>query len=304
MIARAEAPARAALLGNPSDGYGGRVIAFAVRDLVAHADVGEEVDARAGSDARELVEAARTRFAAYCAATGRPVDLRDVAVAVRTTIPRSVGLGGSSAIVVAVLRALAARFGVELAPDALAELALAAEVEELGIAAGPQDRLVQSHRGLLDMDFARSRTERLDPALLPPRFLAWRPDAGQPSGDVHRALRARHERGEPAVTEAMSTLTSLAGEGRAALERGDHAALGRLVDRTFDVRATVMALDSRHARMVALAREHGASANFAGSGGAVVGLHRGPAHLERLRAAFAAEGCRLLVPVVDDRGPS
>lgn len=304
MIARAEAPARAALLGNPSDGYGGRVIAFAVRGMAANAVAGEEVDARTGIDARDLVEAARTRFAGHCAGTGRPVDLGAVAVAVRTTIPRSVGLGGSSAIVVAVLRALAARFGIELEPETLAGLALAAEVEELGIAAGPQDRLVQAHRGLLDMDFGGGRTERLEPALLPPCFLAWRPDAGRPSGDVHRTLRARHERGEPAVTEAMVTLASLAGEGRAALERGDHEALGRLVDRTFDVRASVMALDPRDTRMVALAREHGASANFAGSGGAVVGLHHGRAHLERLRGAFAAEGCPLLEPVVDDRGPS
>jgi glucuronokinase len=301
MIARAEAPARAALLGNPSDGYGGRVIAFALRHPRARAAAGEEVDPAEGIDARVLVEAARTRFARHCAQAGRRLDadVGALGVAVHTTIPRSVGLGGSSAIVIAVLRALAARFGVEIEPATLAQLALAAEVEELGIAAGPQDRLVEAHGGLVDMDFTRGRTERLDPRLLPRCFLAWDAGAALDSGDVHATLRARHARGDPAVGEAMAALAGLAAEGRAALERGDHAAIARLVDRNFDLRAAVMELDPRHTRMVALAREQRASAHFAGSGGAVLGVHRGPAHLERLREAFAAEGCELIEPAVD-----
>lgn len=303
MVTRAEAPARAALLGNPSDGYGGRVIAFALRDFAARAVAGEDVDPRGGVDADELVGAARTRFARHCAERGRPVDLDAVGVAVHTTIPRSVGLGGSSAIVIATLCALAAHFGVPLEPTELAALALAAEVEELGIAAGPQDRLVQAHGGLVDMDFAHGTIERLDAGLLPPCFLAWHTDAEQPSGQVHAALRARHVRGDRAVAAAMAALAALAGEGRDALERGDRQALARLVDRNFDLRAGVMELDPRHERMVALAREHGASAHFAGSGGAVLGLHDGPAHRERLRAAFATAGCELVDPTVDARRP-
>ena len=60
----------------------------------------------------------------------------------RTSIPRGVGLGGSSAIVIAVLRALCALHGTELDPARMAELALAIETEDLAIAAGPQDRVV------------------------------------------------------------------------------------------------------------------------------------------------------------------
>jgi glucuronokinase len=43
--------------------------------------------------------------------------------------------------------------------------------------------------------------------------------------------------------------------------------------------------------MVELAREAGASANFAGSGGAIVGIHRDDAHLAELDDALRAEGC-------------
>ena len=48
------------------------------------------------------------------------------AITWRTSIPRAVGLGGSSAIVIAVLKAL----GCALPPDELAALALAIEVDE------------------------------------------------------------------------------------------------------------------------------------------------------------------------------
>ena len=43
-------------------------------------------------------------------------------------------------------------------------------------------------------------------------------------------------------------------------------------------------------RMVELARSLGASAKFAGSGGAVIGMYRDDRHFDELSAAFAAQG--------------
>ena len=109
------APARAALLGNPSDGYGGAVVAFAFADFVARVERCEGIDAH--PDAVPLLRAAARR-----------ADAGDAGLRLRTTIPREVGLGGSSAIVIAALRAL----GVDRPPDELARMALAVEVEDLG----------------------------------------------------------------------------------------------------------------------------------------------------------------------------
>ena len=50
--------------------------------------------------------------------------------------------------------------------------------------------------------------------------------------------------------------------------------------------------------MVDVARACGASANFAGSGGAVVGTYEGDATLDALRAALGAIGCRVVTPEV------
>ena len=157
-----QARARVALLGNPSDGFGGRTLGLAIAGMTATVTLGSQEDGRAN----RLIEATIAR---YNRSRGTSVPAR---ASLRTTIPREVGLAGSSAIVIATLRALCADRGVRLEPDELAAMALAVEAEDLGIAAGPQDRFVQAHEGLLYMDFAgaQTRCEHLDPELLPPLF--------------------------------------------------------------------------------------------------------------------------------------
>jgi glucuronokinase len=272
------APARAALLGNPSDGYGGAVVAFAFADCEAQVELAD--------DERDDLPLLR--------ATARRAGAAGTGLRLRTTIPSEVGLGGSSAIVIAALRAL----GVDAAPDEVARIALAVEVEDLGIAAGLQDRLVQAHGGVLFMDFGEGSVEALDPGLLPPLYVAWRPDAGAASGRFHGDLRARFERGERAVVAAMAELGDVARAGAAALRAGDHAQVHRLVDRTFDLRASIADLDARHVRMVELARATGASANYAGSGGAIAGTLSSAEAFEPLRDALVAEGCCAIRPTV------
>jgi glucuronokinase len=67
------------------------------------------------------------------------------------------------------------------------------------------------------------------------------------------------------------------------------------MDASFDVRRSIAALDPRHVRMVELARSLGAAANYAGSGGAIVGLLGDAADLDRLAPAFQAEECAIAV---------
>jgi glucuronokinase len=49
-------------------------------------------------------------------------------------------------------------------------------------------------------------------------------------------------------------------------------------------------------RMVEVARQVGASANFAGSGGAIVGIYRDEAMFQALEKALGAIGCRVIKP--------
>ncbi|MFN3218513.1 MAG: hypothetical protein ACE367_18615 [Acidimicrobiales bacterium] len=146
-------PARAGIVGNPSDGYGGRVVATTIGQLCARVTASAaDRWADAPGDGAALLAAARGVAEAWLAAEAA-VEVVPTDLSFTTDIPRQVGLAGSSAIAVGVIEALAALHDVEPDPATVARLALRAEVDVLGIAAGPQDRVVQAHRGVLDMQF-------------------------------------------------------------------------------------------------------------------------------------------------------
>jgi glucuronokinase len=328
--ARGRAHSRAALLGNPSDGFGGATIAFALAGLEAeveaarHEAVALEADAEvleftdaaallaAGRDGaypprgpKALLMAAAKRFADRLEVSGvepRGVGFR--ARLVESSIPPEVGLAGSSAIVIATLRALGALFGRAIPPPELPAIALACEVEELGITAGPQDRVVQTHGGLLFMNFG-SQTEggnwehqALDPALLPPLLVAYQRRATSHSGSVHASVRDRFEAGDSEVIATMGEIAALAPAGREALEAGELERLAGLLDRNFDLRRRIYELDPRHVAMLEAARAAGAAANYAGSGGAIVAVPRAETTIEDLQRALENAGCVALRPRV------
>lgn len=330
-IITARAHARAGLLGNPSDGYDGKAIAFIIRNFTATVRLEE-------SDRFEIVPAPADAlaFPTYAAAVnqlrlqgcyggvrliraamkkfsdrfGLMEDLREdfgaggrFRVSYDSDIPRQVGLSGSSAIVIAMLRALADWFDVKIPPFELSELALAAETEELGIAAGPMDRVIQSYEGLVLMDFkpprAAEQYRRLDPALLPPLFIAYDPNVGEVSGKIHSDVKFRWLRGDPEVREAISVFPKLVDEGIACLENGDHAGLMRLVNTNFDTRARIWRLSERDHLMVSLGRKLGAAVKFAGSGGAVVGVLLNEAAFPAIQEAYEEAGFRTLRPIIE-----
>jgi mevalonate kinase len=224
---------------------------------------------------------------------------------VRSTIPRLVGLAGSSAIVTATIRALAAAHGVEIPPHLLASLVLSAERDELGIPAGLQDRVVQAYEGLVAMDFSPAamqseldlrygRYQPLPLDNLPPIYLAYSLAGSEPTEVVHNNLRQRYERGEPAVLAAMQEWAALAEAGKSAIATRDWEQLDQLMNRNFDLRRAVCPLNPRHVAMVEAARSVGCSSKFSGSGGAIVGTYRTPADLAALRTALEPLACQVV----------
>lgn len=117
----ASALARSGLVGHPSDGYGGATLSVTLRNFAAevHAEPAVALDIAPIDDGQwpeggqPLVAAAVTRFGRRCTRHDVPFDGR-VRIRYGSTIPREVGLGGSSAIVIATLRALAATRGLTI----------------------------------------------------------------------------------------------------------------------------------------------------------------------------------------------
>jgi glucuronokinase len=99
----------------------------------------------------------------------------------------------------------------------------------------------------------------------------------------------------------MKTWADYTDQARTALEQGDHATLGQLMNQNFNLRRKIFGdhvLGEKNLRMVEIGRHHGAPTKFPGSGGAVIGIYDSAEHLEELRQAYTREGFefrRLLV---------
>lgn len=289
--------ARVGLLGNPGDGYGGRVLGFTVAELAATVVA---TPASAWSfqpeDGSELLQAAATEL------QEQHGPQEPVALSFSTTIPRQVGLSGSSAVIIAALRALLALRGESVGPVALARLALEAETRQMQVTAGPQDRVIQAHGGFMDMDFAQdwdaTGYHQLDPALLPDCFIAWDTQTGKDSGALHSTVRTRWDAHDAEVREQIARFRQYATAGWMALRAGDHRALADLLDANFATRAALFKIDASDADKVSIGHAHDAGVKFCGSGGAVVGVPRDPARLADIEAAYRTAGYGFLVPTV------
>ena len=320
--------ARAGLLGNPSDGYFGKTISLLVRNFRARVllypsarleikpakadlpvfesleDLYTSTRWRGYYGGIRIVQALIVRFMDYCKEQGFELPERNFTLEYESTVPLRLGMGGSSAIITAALRALMQYYAIEIPAPIQANLVLETETRELGVSAGLQDRVIQAYGGLVYMDFEEALMKRqgygyyepLDPALLDRVYVAYRTSLSEGTELFHNNIRERWRRGEPEVVEAMQTWASYAAQGRAAILAGDRPRLHALIDANFDLRTKLYEIGAGNLEMIRVARGCGVSANFAGSGGAIVGLYESEGQLERLRSELGRMGVGVVRP--------
>ncbi|PRY36423.1 glucuronokinase [Spirosoma oryzae] len=330
MLIETRAYARAGLLGNPSDGFFGKTIAVSVRNFGASVtlypspELHIEPQPQDGSVFRSLhhlrdavstlgyhggvplVKAAIKKFAEYCEAEHIRLPNHNFSIRYNTSIPRQVGLSGSSAIIVATFRALMQFYQVEIPLPILPNLVLATESEELGITAGLQDRVIQCYEGCVYMNFDRSimdqqgygTYESLDSRLLPKLYIAYNTDLSKQSGRIHNDVRARWLKGEKLVVDTLAEIADLARQGREAIAEQNIPLLNELVNHNFDLRTRIYTINERNRSLIDTARACGASASFAGSGGTIIGIYRDDAMLNRLFVSLKKINARVIKPYV------
>lgn len=322
--------ARAGVLGNPSDGYFGKTLALTLRNFRSRtvlypserleirppaadtpawnslAELREHTRWRGYYGGIRIIRALLMRFTDYCADRGIRLHDRNFTIEYESNIPLRLGMGGSSAIIVSALRALMQFYEVEIPLPVQANLALETETKELGVAAGLQDRVAQVYEGLVFMDFDRSLMEsrgfgayeRLDSALLPRLYVAYRTNLSEGTEVFHNDLRQRFRAGEPAVLEAMRRWAGLARRGRYALLARDWNLFAELIDANFDLRARIYRISPANLQMVETARRAGAAAKFAGSGGTIIGTYRGDDQYAELRRALEGIDVQVIRPEI------
>jgi len=330
MIIRALSHPRAGLIGNPSDGYHGKTIAFIIRNFEAEVTLWESPELKILPAKRDqmlfesidhlvgdvqnngyygglrLLKASIKCFHDYCREGGVQLDNRNFTLRYKSNIPTRVGMAGSSAIITACFKALMQFYGVEIPPGILANIVLSVENDELHIPAGLQDRVIQAHEGSVFMDFAKTHFERqntghyeaVDPALLPPLYVAFTTSQSEGTEVFHNNIRERFNQGDKDVGSAMHQWAELAQQTRDLIIDGRGREIGPLLDRNFDLRRSLYQISKGNIEMVETARAAGASAKFTGSGGAIVGTYPDEPTFERLKSDLEAKGITVIKPII------
>jgi galactokinase/mevalonate kinase-like predicted kinase len=333
---RASAPGRAGIVGNPTDGYGGTVIAVSLSERA-------QVTLRPAEETLLEIGGHRTLVR-------DPSDLKldgsytDIAKAVlgtfeeavrnhrfhlsaETTIPVQAGLSGSTAMLVAILGAVLRLLDIPLNRYEIAETARKIEFEVMGVTCGFQDQYMASFGGLNCLDFrgkeppSQPSTEHRAPstehgsaatllatveplgAFVPelPLVLA-NTGVKRLSGSVHKGLRERWIEGEPAVVQGYERIAAIAREAKPALLAGDWTCLGSFMNENHAIQRDLGGSGEANERLIAEALRAGAwGAKLAGAGhgGTIALLHPDPPTAIR---AMEAAGATRVITVAPSEG--
>jgi D-glycero-alpha-D-manno-heptose-7-phosphate kinase len=230
------------------------------------------------------------------------VDLR-----IESDAPPGSGLGGSSALVTAVVAALAMLTDRRLSAHEVARLSHRIEREDLGISGGWQDQYAAAFGGFNFLEFSRAdvsvstvrASEQTLAALSQQLLLCYTGSVRRNVGLIDRQIRL-HREGREETILGMKRLQEMAFAMRHAVERGDVEALGSLLDEAFLAKKQMNPYITEHTQieqMLGTARTAGAiGGKICGAGGGGYLLLAAPpsahgairAALERSGGQFAA----------------
>ncbi len=226
-------------------------------------------------------------------------------VAIRSEAPAGSGLGGSSALVTALLAALAALHGAHMTADDLARLAYAVERDDLRIAGGWQDQYAAAFGGCNLLEFAPGSVAvtpvRADPAVMERLrrnlLLCYTGGVRRNVGLIDAQIEL-FEQGREETILGMKQLHEMAFAMRDALEDGDPDRLGGMLHEAFEAKQRMnphIAEDTPIEAMLTAARQAGAAGGKicgAGGGGYLM-VYAVPAARPAVRHALRSLGGQL-----------
>jgi galactokinase/mevalonate kinase-like predicted kinase len=288
------APGRCGIIGNPTDMYGGAVLSCSVgmRARVTVVEAPDLVLETAGQECRiEDREDLRPRGDPFDVARAvlDYMHLPPLACRVRyeSEIPLRSGMAGSTALTVALLRALLAWRGEHPHLYRVAERARYVELNYLKVVCGYQDAYMCTFGGLNYMDFRGKQfyrqaeaelfatVEPLAPYARKLPFVLGFTGVQHASSAVHKPLRERWLEGEAAVIEGYERITELARTGKKAVLLEDWPALGRSMNENHAIQRDLGGSGESNERLIAAALAAGAlGAKLAGAGdgGTIIAL--------------------------------
>lgn len=241
----------------------------------------------------------------FVAAACKRFDVENVRVDLHSESPIGAGLGGSGAVGVALVGALAALTERNMTRREIADLAHEIEVQDLGISGGKQDQYAAAFGGFLALSFLGDgvQVKRLD--LSPDRITELEARSvvvysGQSrmSGDIHGKVQEAYHAGNADALHALATIRSVAREFCETLQTGAIDVLGELLNANWEAQKRLHSAttNERVDMFFDAARKAGAlggKALGAGGGGCLYFLAR-QGERKRLTNAMTAAGGHVL----------
>jgi mevalonate kinase len=298
----ATAPAKIILFGEHAVVYEKPAIAIPVMEVKARAIVKAEPRAAPGIiqiQAPSLNLEAQLQDLPFDHPLGMAVHLvlerlaitRPPAMTLRvtSTIPMAAGMGSGAAVTVAIMRALSAFLGRPLPDEQVCELAYQVEIIHHGTPSGIDNTTITYARPVYYIKGQPIQTLRVAQS-----FILVVGDTGIPSptastvGDVRRSWQI-----DPARYEVLfETIGSLTNEARQAIELGNPAALGPLLDENQRQLEEMGVSSPELEKLIEAARSagaQGAKLSGAGRGGNMIAL-TDPANARAIQEALQEAG--------------
>jgi D-glycero-alpha-D-manno-heptose-7-phosphate kinase len=206
---------------------------------------------------------------------GRPLSLR---LTTKVDVPSGSGLGGSSTLVVATLKAYAELLNYPLDDYELAQTAYAIEREEAGLKGGRQDQYAAAFGGFNFMEFGSNGRVLVNPLRVKPSviceleasLLLFYTGASRASGDIIAEQSRNVETGNSDAIGAMHQIKQEALRMKEALLRGDFDLLHEVLRSSWEAKKRMASriVSEKIERMYAMALDAGAyCARISGAGG-------------------------------------
>jgi len=281
------APGRVGIIGSPTDGYGGTMIACSIKNraqvmiqesdqLIIENSFGKRIlkwrnDFSNQGDCFDVVRAVLRFFKLY--------DMK-AKISITTNIPAQAGLAGSAAVLSGVLSAVVSYAGFHYQKYQLAVLNRIIGLRYLKCNCGCLDAYMTTFGGLNYLDFrGKEYYKDLDNEIyatveplgnfvgeLP--FIVVHTGTKHHSGKFHKPPRERWLEGEKDVVNAYTEIAHLAREGKKALLDGDWEQLAYLMNKNHEIQDKLTDSVEQNNYMIKVAKENGAlAAKLVGDGG-------------------------------------
>lgn len=204
------------------------------------------------------------------------LDIADqkFAVHVKPNIPAAMGLGGSAAIAVAIIRVVSKHFKLDLTDDEVNQYAFVCEKAAHGTPSGIDNTIATYGRPLV---YQSGEQQRMDILTLqkPLNLVIGISDRPSLTVDMVAGVRDRWRK-NPALYESLfENFRHVAESGIEALSEGDYRSLGHMMTINHGLLSAIQVSSPELDKMVQVARAHGAlgaKLTGAGGGGSIVAL--------------------------------